>query len=131
MVDGKPSRKSAKGEPEPGVSELEVKMEPKMKLPKKGSPLRLSKRARRTSAPILKVWLPRVMLTLSAHWKRFSKLRLELPPPQPSNCCDPLMAPEKLKLMEGNPFSGNGNKATRFCEAKSTPLGASPTMLPL
>ena len=38
-------------------------------------------RNRRRSVPILSVWLPRWMFTLSDHWKRFSKLGVEFPPP--------------------------------------------------
>ena len=132
-LDGRrePQQEVGQRSAEPGESELDVKIEPNTNSPKKGEPLSVSNRVRRTSAPVFKVWLPLVMLMLSAQWNRFSMFRLELPTPHDVNCCEPLIAPEKLKAIEGNPLSGKGNKATRFFSANSTPSGASPRMLPL
>src|SRR5262245_14860142 len=92
--DGYPNRKSANGAPDPGESELEVKIWPKVRTPV--LPRRLSYLARRTSAPTFQLCDPRAMLTVTAHWKRFSTFRLGVPPPQPLNCSAPMFPPEDV-----------------------------------
>ena len=80
---GVTEQKIRQGKPEPAALELEVNVVPKISWPKKGVPLRVSKRWRRKSAPNFTACAPCVQLKLSAHWKRFSIFRLGSPPPHP------------------------------------------------
>src|ERR1051326_6071456 len=91
---GYPRRKSARGSPEPDALELEVNVAPKISCPKNGVPFKGSKRWRRTSPPKLTAGAPWVQLRLSAHWNRFSTLRLGSSPPQLVNSAVPESCPE-------------------------------------